>query len=116
MKKTDGRSKAARAAKLKAHIKALNEIPSDYMYTAPEEAVKIGGTSILGRRYAPLEIDAPIGEEKYSALEYAMKNKLDPYQYFLINSISCFRTKGGIEDLEKAKHVIDMLIEFERGI
>lgn len=116
MKKIDGRSKAARAAKLKAHIKALNEIPSEYTYTAPEEAVKVGGTSILGRRYAPLEIDPPIGGANYSTLEYAMKNKLDAGQYFVVNSISCFRTEGGVEDLEKAKHVIDMLIEFERGV
>lgn len=46
-------------------------------------------------------------------MEYSMANKLDACQHTAIKYISRFRQKNGIQDLEKAKHVIDMLIEFE---
>lgn len=46
-------------------------------------------------------------------MEYSMANGLDACQHTAIKYISRFRQKGGIQDLEKAKHVIDMLIEFE---
>lgn len=50
-------------------------------------------------------------------MEYSMANKLDACQHTAIKYITRFREKGGIQDLEKAKHVIDMLIEFEtRGV
>lgn len=47
-------------------------------------------------------------------MEYSMANQLDACQHTAIKYITRFREKGGIQDLEKAKHVIDMLIEFER--
>lgn len=47
-------------------------------------------------------------------MEYSMENNLDACQHTVIKYITRFRDKGGIADLEKAKHVIDMLIEFER--
>lgn len=47
-------------------------------------------------------------------MEYSMANKLDACQHTAIKYVTRFRQKGGIQDLEKAKHVIDMLIEFER--
>lgn len=47
-------------------------------------------------------------------MEYSMANNLDACQHTAIKYITRFRDKGGVADLEKAKHVIDMLIEFER--
>ena len=47
--------------------------------------------------------------------EYSMKNKLDPLQHTIIKYVTRFRDKGGIEDLYKAKHCIDLLINFEEG-
>ena len=47
-------------------------------------------------------------------MEYSMKNGLDACQHTAIKYISRFRDKGGIQDLEKAKHCIDMLIQFEQ--
>lgn len=47
-------------------------------------------------------------------MEYSMANGLDACQHTAIKYITRFREKGGIQDLEKAKHVIDMLIEFEQ--
>jgi hypothetical protein len=46
-------------------------------------------------------------------MQYSMANKLDACQHTAIKYITRFRDKGGLQDLEKAKHCIDMLIEFE---
>lgn len=45
--------------------------------------------------------------------EYSMKNGLDPMQHTAIKYITRFRDKNGIEDLRKAIHTIEMLIEWE---
>lgn len=50
---------------------------------------------------------------KIQPMEYSMANKLDACQHTVIKYVTRFRDKGGIEDLRKAKHCIDMLIEFE---
>lgn len=65
-------------------------------------------------------LKSQVGGNHYSKLaiqpmEYAMKNHLDPCQQTIIKYVTRFRDKGGREDLEKAKHTIDMLIEFEYG-
>jgi hypothetical protein len=64
-------------------------------------------------------LDVQIGGDHYKKLkiqpmEYSMSNKLDACQHTAIKYITRFRDKGGIADLEKAKHCIDMLIEFEK--
>ncbi|AXF52972.1 MAG: protein of unknown function DUF3310 [Caudoviricetes sp.] len=64
-------------------------------------------------------LDTQIGGDHYKSMpiqpmEYSMANKLDACQHTAIKYITRFREKGGIQDLEKAKHVIDMLIEFEQ--
>lgn len=46
-------------------------------------------------------------------MEYSMLNKLDACQHTAIKYVTRFREKGGIQDLRKAIHVIEMLIEFE---
>lgn len=52
---------------------------------------------------------------KVQPMEYSMLNGLDACQHTIIRYVTRFRDKGGIEDLLKARHTIDMLIEFERG-
>ena len=64
-------------------------------------------------------LDTQVGGSHYKdmaiqPMEYSMANQLDACQHTAIKYITRFRQKGGIQDLEKAKHVIDMLIEFER--
>jgi len=46
-------------------------------------------------------------------MQYSMLNNLDACQHTVIKYVTRFRDKGGIKDLEKAKHCIDMLIEYE---
>ena len=63
-------------------------------------------------------LDIQVGGDHYKGMkiqpmEYSMANGLDACQHTAIKYITRFRQKGGIADLEKAKHTIDMLIEFE---
>ena len=46
-------------------------------------------------------------------MDYSMLNGLDSCQHTAIKYITRFRDKKGIQDLEKAKHTIDMLIGYE---
>lgn len=48
-------------------------------------------------------------------MQYSMMNGLDACQHTIIKYVTRFRDKGGIEDLIKARHVIDMLISFEEA-
>lgn len=66
----------------------------------------------------PNALYTQVGGDYYTKLpiqpmEYSMANKLDACQHTIIKYVTRFRDKNGIEDLEKAKHVIDMLIAFE---
>jgi len=63
-------------------------------------------TQIDGSHYTKLKIQP---------MEYSMANGLDACQHTIIKYVTRFRDKNGRVDLEKAKHVIDMLIEFEYG-
>jgi len=52
---------------------------------------------------------------KIQPMEYSMANGLNACQHTIIKYVTRFRDKNGLVDLEKAKHVIDMLIQFEYG-
>lgn len=69
--------------------------------TPPASAL---GTQIGGDHYKKMAIQP---------MEYSMANGLDACQHTAIKYITRFRDKGGVEDLRKAMHVIQMLIEFE---
>lgn len=64
-------------------------------------------------------LDTQIGGDHYKdmpiqPMEFSMANGLDACQHTIVKYVTRFRDKGGVQDLEKAKHVIDMLIEFEQ--
>lgn len=61
-------------------------------------------TQVGGNHYAKLKIQP---------MEYSMANKLDACQHSIIKYVTRFRDKNGLTDLQKAKHIIDMLIELE---
>ena len=73
--------------------------------TKPIQHVSVTDTQIGGDHYTKLAIQP---------MQYSMKNGLDPLQHTIIKYVTRFRDKAGIEDLEKAKHCIDMLIEYEK--
>lgn len=63
-------------------------------------------------------LDTQVGGDHYKKLkiqpmEYSMANGLDACQHTIVKYVTRFRDKGGVADLEKARHCIDMLIEFE---
>ena len=74
--------------------------------TKPIQQVSAAGTQVGGNHYTKLAIQP---------MRYSMENGLDALQHTVIKYVTRFRDKNGIEDLEKAKHCIDMLIEFERN-
>ena len=46
-------------------------------------------------------------------IEYCQKNALNYCESNVVKYITRWRDKGGLEDLNKAKHYIDLLIELE---
>ena len=73
--------------------------------TKPIQQVSVTDKQIGGDHYTKLAIQP---------MRYSMKNGLDALQHTVIKYVTRFRDKAGIEDLEKAKHCIDMLIEYEK--
>jgi hypothetical protein len=49
-------------------------------------------------------------------IEYIHKNGIGFAEGSAIKYLTRWRAKGGIEDLRKARHFIDMLIEMEMGV
>lgn len=70
------------------------------------EEIPVQSVGIAGEHYAKCRIQP---------IEYAMANKLDACQFSVVKYITRFRDKNGLEDLKKAKHFIDLLIQFEYG-
>ena len=65
-------------------------------------------------------LDKQVGGDHYSKLkiqpmEYSMANGLDACQHTIIKYVTRFRDKGGVQDLYKAAHTLQMLIEFEEN-
>lgn len=63
-------------------------------------------------------LDNQVGGSHYNKMaiqpmEFSMLNGLDPCQHTIIKYVARFRDKNGIEDLKKAIHTIELLIEFE---
>lgn len=61
---------------------------------------QVGGTHYTDMRIQPFQ--------------YSMANGLDPMQHTIVKYVSRFRAKGGIQDLEKAKQTLELLIAYEQ--
>ena len=61
---------------------------------------------IGGSHYSKLKIDP---------YEYSMQNELNPLQMNAIKYVTRYNFKNGIEDLKKAIHTINRLIEYEEN-
>lgn len=64
----------------------------------------------------PMDVQIGGGHYKDMAIqpfEFSMKNKQNPGQATVIKYVSRYQSKGGRQDLEKAIHVIQMMIELE---
>ena len=66
----------------------------------------------------PKALDTQVGGDHYKSmkiqpLEFIMANKLAYCEANVVKYISRWRNKNGVEDLRKAKHYIDLLIQEE---
>jgi hypothetical protein len=66
-------------------------------------------------------LDKQVGGKHYKnyeiqPMEFCYRNKLNCAQSAIIKYILRFRDKGGLDDLLKARHVLDMMIQFEYGV
>lgn len=62
--------------------------------------------------------DTQIGGNHYKSmaiqpLEYSLANELGPCEANVVKYVSRWKAKGGIEDLRKARHYIEVLIDWE---
>lgn len=74
---------------------------------------------------APIIIQAPtnakqVGGDHYTSLdiqpwEIIERNQMGFFDGNALKYLLRFRAKGGVQDLEKARHYLDKLIELERG-
>ena len=70
------------------------------------------------RNFLMSELDKQVGGDHYSKwaiqpVEYINANHLTYLQGNVIKYVTRYRDKNGVEDLQKAKHYIDLLIELE---
>ena len=94
-------------------------------YTATYIASRDGCVSDEGLRTLSEDIDAKpldrqVGGDHYKRLkiqpiEYCLHNNLNVAQSKVVKYITRYPFKNGVEDLQKAKHMIDILIEFEES-
>lgn len=69
----------------------------------------------------PNSLEVQVGGNHYKELpiqpvQYIFENGIGYFEGNVIKYVTRWRSKGGVADLEKAKHYIDMLIEFERDL
>lgn len=74
--------------------------------------------AIAGERRHVSALDRQEGGDHYKKLaiqpvEYIHANNLGFFEGSVVKYVSRWRDKGGVKDLEKAKHFIDLLIELE---
>ena len=66
--------------------------------------------------------DIQIGGDHYKKykiqpMDYSMQNGLDPLQHTIVKYVTRFRDKNQpVEDLRKARHCIDMLLDIEMNL
>lgn len=77
----------------------------DLTMTKNHATVSALDTQVAGSHYKGLKIQP---------VEYIHANKLGYFEGNVVKYVTRWKTKGGIADLEKARHYIDLLIELDR--
>ena len=130
--KTERIRKMLRADVAPAAIAKKVGVSKSYVYTvrskmhkqerAAERASRIEAAEVdsvvRDRPTDPLDIQ--IGGDHYKELaiqpiQYIVANNMGFLDGCIVKRITRWRTKGGIEDLEKIKHEVDLLIAAEKG-
>ena len=82
----------------------MSEDPAKYEVVAVCESNNPLISQVGGDHYSKLAIQP---------MEYSVRYYIDACHHSIIKYFTRFRNKGGIEDLRKARHCIDLLIKFE---
>jgi len=77
-----------------------------------------GDKDFVYEEFMPSALDRQVGGDHYKDMQiqpmfFSWVNRLNPLQAGVVKYVCRYKKKGGRLDLEKAKHLIDMLIEFE---
>ena len=72
----------------------------------------------LERVEKQIALEQQVGGNHYNSMkiqpiEYTMANEMNPLQHTVIKYVSRYKNKNGIEDLKKAIHSLELLIQFE---
>ena len=72
----------------------------------------------MNQKVNPTALDVQVAGDHYKSLkiqpvEYIHANGLGFCEGSVVKYVTRWRDKGGVKDLEKAKHFIDLLIELE---
>jgi len=78
--------------------------PVENLWKVPPEMLKATETQVGGTHYSKLKIQP---------IEYIHANNIPFAEGSIIKYVTRWRDKGGVKDLEKAKHFIELLIELE---
>lgn len=70
----------------------------------PKELASALGTQVGGQHYKEMAIQP---------LEYILANRLGFVEGAVVKYVSRWQSKNGVEDLKKARHMLDVLIEGE---
>ena len=84
--------------------------------TAEEEAALVDFGELTEEISSALDVQIDGDHYKKLAIqpiEYCMKNNLNFIQSSIVKYATRYKDKGGRVDLEKIKHLVDLLIEFE---
>ena len=89
---------------------------------ARQKAIEDGKTRLaeLESLEKLIALESQVGGNHYSSMkiqpiEYTMANEMNPLQHTVIKYVSRYKKKNGIEDLKKAIHSLELLIQFEEG-
>lgn len=91
---------------LQAFMTQVAPMPGDEM---PERGMQCHASSALDVQVA----GGHYKDMKIQVVEYIHANGIPYFEGNVIKYVSRWRAKGGVADLEKAKHYIDLLIELE---
>ena len=74
----------------------------------------------LQRVEKQIALETQIGGNHYNSMkiqpiEYTMANEMNPLQHTVIKYVSRYKKKNGVEDLKKAIHSLELLIQFEEA-
>ena len=74
----------------------------------------------LERVEKTIALESQVGGNHYNSMkiqpiEYTMANEMNPLQHTVIKYVSRYQAKNGIEDLKKAIHSLELLIQFEEA-